>query len=50
MSVRAGFIGTTAIGVLWAFYGIFQPTSVEFVVGTVIAAVGVIGFDVVERL
>ena len=45
MTPRTAFLITTVIGVLWACYGIFQPTWMELGTGTVIAAVGVMGYE-----
>ena len=48
VSVYSGFTATTILGVLWACYGLFQPTWMELGVGAAIAGVGIIGREFVR--
>ena len=43
MKPHTAFTLTTAIGVLYAIYGFFQPTWMEMGVGAAIAGAGIIG-------
>jgi len=45
VSPKTAFLITTAIGVLYAIYGFFQPTWTELGIGSAIAGVGVIGHE-----
>ena len=45
MSPRTAFAITGILGALWACYGVFTPTWTEWCVGTIIAAVGVMGYE-----
>lgn len=50
LSARVGFAITAVVGFVWAcLVGLPADSATNFVVGVVVCAIGVIGFDAVDR-
>jgi hypothetical protein len=46
--VRVGFFLTILLGAMWASAGLFAPTDTEFLTGTLVAMVGLIGLGATD--